>query len=211
MLPDIGGSELLIIAAVALIVVGPKDLPVLMRKIGQFLGRMRGMANEFRASFDEMARQSELDELRKEVQAMREGQYAQPFKEAADAARDVGLNQTFAEIDASLKSGDLQPYPPAAAATPAETAPVVAEPAVEIVKPRKPRAKAATTEVAPKASAPKASTPKTAKPAVAKKAPAKSKTIAAPSKRAAAAKSDEVGVPPRKTTRGAAKKSDIIS
>ncbi|MBO9708956.1 MAG: twin-arginine translocase subunit TatB [Caulobacter sp.] len=205
MLPDIGGSELLIIAAVALIVVGPKDLPVLMRKIGQFLGRMRGMANEFRASFDEMARQSELDELRKEVQAMREGQYAQPFKEAADAARDVGLNQTFAEIDASLKSGAMQPYPPAAAATSAEAAPAVAEPAVEIVKPRKPRATAKATATS------KASAARITKTAAPKKAPAKSKTIAVPSKRASAAKSDEVGVPPRKTTRAAAKKSDIIS
>lgn len=44
MLPDIGGTELLVIAAVALIVVGPKDLPALLRKLGQFVGRMRGMA-----------------------------------------------------------------------------------------------------------------------------------------------------------------------
>ncbi len=83
MLPDIGGTELLVIAAVALIVVGPKDLPVLLRKLGQFVGEMRGMANEFRASFDEMARQSELDELRREVQAMREGQYTTPMRDAA--------------------------------------------------------------------------------------------------------------------------------
>src|SRR3954467_12471435 len=84
MLPDIGGTELLVIAAVALIVVGPKDLPVRRRKLGKFIGRMRGMANEFRASFDEMARQSELDELRKEVEAMRK---------ASQAAlpQDVGL------------------------------------------------------------------------------------------------------------------------
>jgi sec-independent protein translocase protein TatB len=71
MLPEVGGSELLLIAAIALIVVGPKDLPILMRKVGQAMGKMRAMANEFRASFDEMARQSELEELRKEVEAMR--------------------------------------------------------------------------------------------------------------------------------------------
>ena len=63
MLPEAGAFELIFLAAVALIVVGPKDLPVLLRKLGQFLARMRGMAAEFRASFDEMARQSELDEL----------------------------------------------------------------------------------------------------------------------------------------------------
>src|SRR3954468_16722352 len=71
MLPEVGGSELLMIAAIALIVVGPKDLPILMRKVGHAMGRMRAMAAEFRASFDEMARQSELEELRKEVEAMR--------------------------------------------------------------------------------------------------------------------------------------------
>jgi sec-independent protein translocase protein TatB len=74
MLPEIGASELIVIAIVALIVVGPKDLPLLMRKVGRFMNRMRGMAAEFRASFDEMARQSELDELRKEVEALRRGQ-----------------------------------------------------------------------------------------------------------------------------------------
>jgi sec-independent protein translocase protein TatB len=62
--------------------VGPKDLPVLLRKLGQFLARMRGMAAEFRASFDEMARQSELDELRKEVEALRNARFGEPI--AAD-------------------------------------------------------------------------------------------------------------------------------
>jgi len=75
MLPEVGALEYLIIAAVALIVVGPKDLPVLLRQLGQFLAKLRGMASEFRASFDEMARQSELDDLRKEVEAMRKGQF----------------------------------------------------------------------------------------------------------------------------------------
>lgn len=111
MLPDIGGTELLVIAAVALIVVGPKDLPVLLRKLGQFVARMRGMASEFRASFDEMARQSELDELRREVQAMRSGQFTNPVQDAADAAKDVGVDQVFADIDASLSSGATQMHP----------------------------------------------------------------------------------------------------
>jgi sec-independent protein translocase protein TatB len=71
MFPENRLLELMIIGAVALIVVGPKDLPILMRRVGQFVGRMRGMANEFRASFEDLARQSELEELRKEVEAMR--------------------------------------------------------------------------------------------------------------------------------------------
>ena len=101
MLPEVGVPELLLIGIIALIVVGPKDLPILMRKVGRFVAHMRGMASEFRASFDEMARQSELDELRKEVEAMRQAAH-QP----ADAAMrsmglhelGEGLSQTGAEI-----------------------------------------------------------------------------------------------------------------
>ena len=71
MFPDIGGSELIIVAIVALLVVKPKDLPVMMRKIGEFTAQARRMASDFRASFEDMARQSELEDLRKEVEAMR--------------------------------------------------------------------------------------------------------------------------------------------
>ncbi len=64
-------SHILILLVVALVVVGPKDLPRLMRTAGQWAGKARGMANEFRRSFDEMARQTELDELRKEIESLR--------------------------------------------------------------------------------------------------------------------------------------------
>lgn len=73
MVPGIGGGELVVIAVVALIVVGPKDLPKMLRQLGRFVGKMRNMADEFRSSFEDMARQSELDELRKEVDALRAG------------------------------------------------------------------------------------------------------------------------------------------
>ena len=72
MLPDLSGSHIFIVLVAALIFIGPKDLPKFLHKVGKVVGKMRGMANEFRASFDEMARQSELDELRKEVEAMRQ-------------------------------------------------------------------------------------------------------------------------------------------
>ena len=60
-------QHILILLAVALVVVGPKDLPKLMNMVGKWVGKARGMANEFKKSFDDMARQSELDELRKEI------------------------------------------------------------------------------------------------------------------------------------------------
>ena len=61
----VDSSELLIIAVVALVVIGPKDLPRVMRVVGQWVARARGMARHFRSGIDEMIRQSELDELEK--------------------------------------------------------------------------------------------------------------------------------------------------
>lgn len=84
--PGIGGGEYLVIAVVALLVVGPERLPLLLRKLGKMVAKARGMANEFRSSFDEMARQSELDELRKEVEALRTGQGMHALGADADAA-----------------------------------------------------------------------------------------------------------------------------
>ena len=100
--------DYLIVGIVALIVVGPKDLPILMRKVGQFLAHMRGMAAEFRASFDEMARQSELDELRREVEALRTGQ---PLQTAAGLEPDGGVQAVFDDIHASLRDGQAQMHP----------------------------------------------------------------------------------------------------
>ena len=93
--PGIGGSEWFIIGLVALLVVGPERLPGLLRQLGKVVAKARGMANEFRASFDEMARQSELDELRKEVEALRIGQNS-PVRLGADAdAAFKGIKDEF--------------------------------------------------------------------------------------------------------------------
>jgi len=98
MLPEVGASEL--------IVVGPKDLPILLRRFGQFMAKLRGMANEFRASFDEMARQSELDDLRKEVEAMRRGQ----FGDLTDHNQE--MRSTIGEIEQSMSDVGVQLHPP---------------------------------------------------------------------------------------------------
>ena len=65
---DIGWTELLIIAVVAIIVVGPKDLPKMLRSLGQYAAQLRRTAGEFRSQFDEAIRESELDELRSSLQ-----------------------------------------------------------------------------------------------------------------------------------------------
>lgn len=68
---DLSWSHILIVLIVALVVVGPKDLPRLMRTAGRWVAKARAMADQFRKSFDDMARQSELDELRAELEALR--------------------------------------------------------------------------------------------------------------------------------------------
>jgi sec-independent protein translocase protein TatB len=93
----IDSGEILIIAVVALVVIGPKDLPRVMRAIGNFIGRARGMARHFRAGFDTMMREADLEEMEKNWQAdneriMREhpAAPAEPDRTATRADTDWG-------------------------------------------------------------------------------------------------------------------------
>ncbi len=68
---DIGWIELLIIAVVAIIVIGPKDFPRMLRTLGRYIGMVRRMAGDFRVQFDEAIRESEFDQLRKDFEDVR--------------------------------------------------------------------------------------------------------------------------------------------
>lgn len=105
---DIGWSELLVVLVVALVVVGPKDLPRLMRTAGRWVGKARAMANQFRASFDEMAREAELDDLRAEIEALRR---SNPLTEVRD------------ELNRSILPPETQALPEPDHAEPAEEIP----------------------------------------------------------------------------------------
>jgi sec-independent protein translocase protein TatB len=131
----IDGSEYLVILIVALVVVGPKDLPKMMRKVGQWAGRARAMADQFRRSFDDMARQAELDELRNEVNKMKAQATAaaQPMTEQDYAALGIefpkdplGIRSTIEDVGAAPPVSD-NPAPPATAPVPAPSMPA-AEP-----------------------------------------------------------------------------------
>ena len=177
MFPEVGASELVVIGVVALLVVGPKDLPVLLRKLGQWLAKIRGLAAEFKSSFSEMARQSELDDLRKEVEALRQSKFdpiggalEKDFSQIRDHLNDVpkpGLH--------AWEEAQLDPLPPDYGVTP--------EPRPKPKRAAKPKAAAAPAAKAPtakakaapaKAAAPKVPAPKVAAPkGGAAKAPAK--------------------------------------
>jgi sec-independent protein translocase protein TatB len=70
---DIGWSEILVIAIVAIIVVGPKDLPKMMRTIGFYAGKLRRAAADFQRQFEEAMAESEADEVRKNIESIRSG------------------------------------------------------------------------------------------------------------------------------------------
>ena len=69
---DIASTELLLVMLVALLVIGPKDLPKVLRVVGKWVGKARGVAAQFRSGFDEMVRQSELEDLEKKWKAENE-------------------------------------------------------------------------------------------------------------------------------------------
>ena len=138
--PGIGGMEYVIIAVVALLVVGPERLPGMLRKLGQMVAKARNMANEFRSSFDEMARQSELDDLRKEVDALRRGQSnMMPLGADAEATfksiRD-DLNAPVTTHATPVIAGPIDEWPD----SPSVLEPLEAEPGPAVAKTTKPRA-----------------------------------------------------------------------
>jgi sec-independent protein translocase protein TatB len=107
---DIGWGELLVIGVVALIVIGPKELPAVLRAVGQWTGKIRRMASEFQGQFQEALREAEMSDLKKQVD------------ELGDAAR--GMTSQFDPLDYDPKK--WEPTPPAATEPPAPAAPAEA-------------------------------------------------------------------------------------
>ena len=136
---DIGWSELLVIAVVAIVVIGPKELPRLMRTFGHYTGKIRRAAADFQRQFEEAVRESELDEVRK---AMHE------------------VQATSTDLSRSIDTPLMTEKPPAAAAGPASLPP--APPALAAKPKRKVAAKAAAAKPKPAASKPRK--PKSEKP-----------------------------------------------
>ena len=106
-------QHIIILLVVALVVVGPKDLPRMMNMAGKWAGKARAMANEFRKSFDEMARQSELEELRKEIDELKK---SNPITEIQDSVSSV-----TDELNRPVDTGMEGAAPASLETSPAET------------------------------------------------------------------------------------------
>ncbi len=109
---DIGGLELLILGVVAIIVVGPKDLPGLLRRIGKMVAKARNMAGEFKSHFDDIADQEEFKEIRKGIESVKDmsptGQIKNalsPFEEAGSSIKDSigGMDEALPPLEPPKK------------------------------------------------------------------------------------------------------------
>jgi sec-independent protein translocase protein TatB len=103
---DIGWTELLVIAIVLIVVVGPKDLPPMLRAFGKMTTNLRKMAGEFRSQFDEALKESELDDVRKTIS---DAQRLNPTNALRDAINP--LRQMGQEIRADLQKATQMPTP----------------------------------------------------------------------------------------------------
>jgi sec-independent protein translocase protein TatB len=105
---DIGWSELVVIAVVALIAIGPKELPGVLRMVGQWMGKARRMASEFQGQFQEAMREAEMADLKK------------TFDEVKDAATGLGSDNIMTslqkDVGEALKIDSIEP--PVAPTTP---------------------------------------------------------------------------------------------
>jgi len=224
---DIGWPELLVVAIVLIIVVGPKDLPPMLRAFGRTTKKLRGMANEFRGQFDEALREAELDDVKKTFDDARKLNPMQSIRDAVNPLKDTA-NSIRSDIEKTVNAPSETPSwkpktdipeatmklpegaPEIKAENPASTAPKA-----ESKTASKPAAatdaggKAAKTAASPSASTtakaptkPKAAAakpaPKAAAPKSAAKAPPKTKAApAAPAKSAAASTKAPAKAAPR--------------
>jgi sec-independent protein translocase protein TatB len=129
---DIGWSELLLIGIVALIAIGPKELPGALRTLGQWMAKVRRMASEFQNQFHEAMREAELADLKKEVDEMAtKAQSYAHFDPIDDIRKDIEKAaspppdlDTLTDTAASPPpAATAPPSPPAATETPPALAP----------------------------------------------------------------------------------------
>ena len=157
---DIGWSELLLIGIVALIAIGPKELPGALRTLGQWMGKIRRMAAEFQGQFQEAMREAEIDQLKKDMDDMaakaKDYTYFDPIAEAGrdiekslgelppldqpSAANPTAANPTAEAADTQAAalpqpSGDATTALPPPAEQTAATTPATPEPAIADAKP----------------------------------------------------------------------------
>ena len=118
---DIGWGELVVIGIVALIAIGPKELPTVLRTLGQYMGKIRRMAADFQGQFQEAMREAEMAELKKQAEDLKSS--------VSDIASFDPMASTQKEVERALEVPELEKPLTAAAETPSEAPAALPEPA----------------------------------------------------------------------------------
>ncbi|KAB2680737.1 MULTISPECIES: Sec-independent protein translocase protein TatB [Brucella/Ochrobactrum group] len=185
---DIGWSELLIIAIVMIVVVGPKDLPKMLRAFGKATARMRATANEFKQQFDEALKEAELDDVKTIIDETRKLDPRSKITQVFDPIRSAG-EDLRAGLQSTSSMSPATPEKIAEVTTPVDAGGAPVPPAVEPAAEQAPAPKKPARKAAPKAGnkAKEAKAAPVAKPASRKSASTKSETAkaaaAAPAKK----------------------------
>ena len=124
---DIGWSELLVIAVVAIVVVGPKDLPKLMRSFGHYAGKLRRAASDFQRQFEEAMRESEVEEVRKAIESVRTETPSLDLKAPIDKPMMLPKPAAAPEAEPAAKAKPARKRGPAKAKPPAKRGKAKAE------------------------------------------------------------------------------------
>lgn len=121
---DVGWSELMVIAVVAIVVIGPKDLPRVMRLVGQWSGKLKRMGRDFQGQFNEALREAELEDVRKDLVDIGKGLSQEMAKAGA------AIEKSGADINNGMTiAAPAVAAPPTVAAPPADAAPAAETPA----------------------------------------------------------------------------------
>jgi sec-independent protein translocase protein TatB len=197
---DLGWGEILVIAIVLILVVGPKDLPRVLRTFGRTMTKLRSMAGEFRSQFDEALKEAELDDVRKTVNDARSLNPARELRDALNPLKQAG-DDLRSDINKAMRDkptvAQKDPSAPAPGSDAANPAPASTPPAVAAASSAAASGAAASTSSTSASSAAAVSKPEAvAKPVAAAKqvAPAKSTTSAKPAASASAAPKSAAGI-----------------
>jgi sec-independent protein translocase protein TatB len=132
---EIGWGELLIIGVVALIAIGPKELPGVLRMLGQWMSKLRRMASEFQSQFHEAMREAEMADLKKQVDDMTsQAQSYASFDPVTEVRRELDSTQQQIESAMGDKPTEASPVAAEPSAAPAGAAPVIA-PSADVAAP----------------------------------------------------------------------------
>jgi sec-independent protein translocase protein TatB len=135
---DLAWSEIALIGVVALVVIGPKDLPEAIRGVARGISKLRRMAGEFQGQADELVREANLEEVRQSINEIRRFNVRDEFTKAVD--KDGSIRRSFTEDP--LRPGHTPPAAPTPTPTPSPAAESFGPPAPAAAEPPRPAAPA---------------------------------------------------------------------